>query len=105
MFKIWNQSLTAPASGRGKTGSTEISKDVQELCEIIKENGEKQEDGTYYVTFRTLFDLYENISENVVRDLLRARKLKLVTFEGEMLFQGRDDKTLIQLLQGPPVKE
>lgn len=35
----------------------------------------------------------------VVGLLLRARKYKLVEFEGETLFQGRDDKTPIYLLR------
>jgi hypothetical protein len=30
--------------------------------------------------------------------LLRARKHRLLDFEGEMLYQGRDDKKIITLL-------
>ncbi len=33
--------------------------------------------------------------------LLRARKHGLVSFEGETLFQGRDDKTIVTLNKDP----
>ena len=35
----------------------------------------------------------------VVGLLIRARKYKLVEFEGETLFQGRDDQTPVYLLR------
>ena len=38
------------------------------------------------------------ISNKVVGVLLRARKYGFVTFEGETLFQGRDDNVVITLL-------
>lgn len=45
--------------------------------------------------------IYVAISDKVVGLLLRARKHHLVDFEGEMLFQGRDDGTLIKLFKQP----
>uniref|UniRef100_A0A8C7F2P0 Si:dkey-29b11.3 n=1 Tax=Oncorhynchus kisutch TaxID=8019 RepID=A0A8C7F2P0_ONCKI len=51
------------------------------------------------VEFGKLFEHYVNISNKVVGILLRARKQGLVSFEGEMLWQGQDDRVLITLLQ------
>ena len=50
------------------------------------------------VTFGRLFERYTRISNKVVGMLLRARKQNLVHFEGEMLFQRRDDGVIITLL-------
>lgn len=48
-----------------------------------------------------LFDRYIRISDKVVGILMRARKHGLVDFEGEMLWQGRDDHVVITLLSEP----
>ncbi|EMP39086.1 Actin-binding Rho-activating protein [Chelonia mydas] len=61
--------------------------------------GEKGEDGNVRVTFRQLFETYVTISNKVVGILLRARKYGLVQFEGEMLWQGKDDNVIITLLE------
>ena len=50
------------------------------------------------ITFGRLFQIYTVISNKVVGVLLRARKYGFVTFEGETLFQGRDDNVVITLL-------
>lgn len=42
--------------------------------------------------------IYVHISDKVVGLLLRARKHKLVDFEGEILFQRRDDDVPIMML-------
>ena len=60
--------------------------------------GDEQPDGTVAVTFGRLFERYTRISNKVVGMLLRARKQNLVDFEGEMLFQRRDDNVVITLL-------
>uniref|UniRef100_A0AAY4E7V4 Costars domain-containing protein n=1 Tax=Denticeps clupeoides TaxID=299321 RepID=A0AAY4E7V4_9TELE len=56
-------------------------------------------DGRPAVDFGTLFERYVTISDKLVGVLLRARKQGLVHFEGEMLWQGRDDHVVITLLQ------
>ena len=76
-----------------------VSEDVVELCTIIETNGDKIDDQKSVITFGKLFDLYENISENLVAFLRRAKKFKFVEFEGEMLFQGKDNETKITLLK------
>ncbi|XP_015205225.2 actin-binding Rho-activating protein isoform X1 [Lepisosteus oculatus] len=83
---------------RGKDAHTHIGKEVQELCSIIKSIGESREDGRTVVEFGKLFERYVTISNKVVGVLLRARRQGLVAFEGEMLWQGRDDFVLITLL-------
>uniref|UniRef100_A0A914XEM1 Costars domain-containing protein n=1 Tax=Plectus sambesii TaxID=2011161 RepID=A0A914XEM1_9BILA len=103
----------APDYGRPKAGSlTErrgikaghhIGKQIIRVCEVITECGTEQPDGTVLITFGKLFSVYQYISDKIVGLLLRARKHKLVSFEGEMLFQRRDEDKLIVLLK--PLEE
>ena len=44
-----------------------------------------------------LFKIYNRINDKVVGLLIRARKKDLLSFEGEMLYQGKDDLTWIVL--------
>ncbi|XP_068996191.1 actin-binding Rho-activating protein [Embiotoca jacksoni] len=88
---------------RGKDAHSHISREVQELCEVIKNIGEpRDKDGdrkVITVEFAKLFEHYVTISNKLVGTLLRARKQRLVEFEGEMLWQGKDDHVVITLLQ------
>ena len=86
---------------RGKYAGAHISQEVKALCNVILQMGEEQPDGTVAVTFGRLFERYTRISNKVVGMLLRARKQNLVDFEGEMLFQRRDDNVVITLLRMP----
>lgn len=92
---------------RGKDAHTHVSKEVQELCEVIRNIGEMEDRhgdeggcGRKVVTvkFGKLFDHYVTISNKLVGILLRARKQKLVDFQGEMLWQGQDDHVVITLM-------
>ncbi|NXJ03000.1 ABRA protein, partial [Psophia crepitans] len=83
---------------RGKDAHSHVGKEVEELCLIIRSTGEVGEDGHVSVTFGQLFETYVTISNKVVGILLRARKHGLVHFEGEMLWQGKDDDVVITLL-------
>lgn len=47
--------------------------------------------------------IYNHINDKLVGLLLRARKHKLLDFEGEVLFQRRDDDVPVCLLM--PIKE
>ncbi|KDR10029.1 actin-binding Rho-activating protein-like isoform X1 [Zootermopsis nevadensis] len=93
---------------RGKRAYTHISKEVLQLCQIIYENGvpieEITEDGhnQIVITFGELFQIYTSISNKVVGVLLRARKHKFLDFEGETLFQRRDDDVPIILRKSLP---
>lgn len=88
---------------RGKQAAQHLANEITLLCEIIKKHGQPQEGSDEVVIrFKDLFELYKVISNKVVGLLLRARKHGLVRFEGEMLYQGRDDQVMITL--DPTVK-
>lgn len=86
---------------RGKQAGEHISREVIELCHNIADLGERHSDGTYTISFGDLFEAYTIISNKVVGMLMRARKHKLLTFKGEMLYQRRDEGIIITLLRIP----
>ena len=66
---------------------------------IIKHYGKKADNtDEYTVEFKTLFSVYNKISNKLVGLLIRCRKYGYVDFAGECLFQGRDDNVIIKLL-------
>lgn len=69
---------------------------------MIEEHGTPIEDGLAEIKFGELFRLYQVISNKVVGVLIRARKHGFVEFEGEMLYQKRDDHVIIKLVKSPP---
>ncbi|NXA45488.1 ABRA protein, partial [Nothocercus julius] len=84
---------------RAKRAQAHIHREMRDLCFIIESIAEPRHDGKIQVTFGELFDRYVRISDKVVGILMRARKHGLVDFEGEMLWQGRDDHVVITLLK------
>ncbi|CAL1266031.1 unnamed protein product [Larinioides sclopetarius] len=88
---------------RGMAAGAQISNEVLFLCEMIAQYGVPNEDSTASISFGELFQIYTTISNKVVGILLRARKHGLVYFEGEMLYQRRDDNVIITLLK--PIDE
>ncbi|XP_042695823.1 actin-binding Rho-activating protein [Centrocercus urophasianus] len=84
---------------RAKRAEAHIHREIKDLCFIIKTMAEPRSDGKIQVTFGELFERYVRISDKVVGILMRARKHGLVDFEGEMLWQGRDDNVIITLLK------
>ena len=86
---------------RGKSAGVHISHEIIELCDIISKMGHTLPNGTVGITFGVLFETYTRISNKLVGMLMRARKQKLIDFEGEMLFQRRDDDVVIYLLKMP----
>ncbi|KAG8582645.1 hypothetical protein GDO81_008145 [Engystomops pustulosus] len=84
---------------RGKDAHRHLGKEVEQLCLVIRNIGVTADDGLTSVTFGKLFDTYVTISNKLVGVLLRARKYGLLQFEGEMLWQGRDDHVVITLLE------
>ncbi|CAD5112729.1 DgyrCDS1946 [Dimorphilus gyrociliatus] len=75
-----------------------ITSEIEELCLMIESIGNQYPDG-WIISFRAIFEAYTKISSKVVGLLLRARKQGLVRFEGEMLFQRRDDSKEIKLVE------
>lgn len=89
-------------AARGRKAHQHVSKEIVELCEMIYIHGQMtgQQDQEYVgILFGDLFNLYTRISNKVVGVLQRARKYKLVSFEGETLFQGRDNETPVWLIR------
>lgn len=93
-----------PVSGskadvRGKKAGILINSEISHLCDMIWEFGEKGTDGTAWITFGELFQIYSRISNKLVGLLLRARKHGILDFKGEMLFQRQDDHVVIGLVK------
>ncbi|XP_038051700.1 actin-binding Rho-activating protein-like [Patiria miniata] len=84
---------------RGQAAGQRISGEIQNLIDVIQRVGRPCEDGRHQVTFGRLFEIYVKISNKLVGILLRARRQGLVAFEGEMLWQGKDDNVVITLLE------
>ncbi|EDW62836.1 translation initiation factor IF-2 [Drosophila virilis] len=86
---------------RGQKANMHVMKEMLELCQIIDSEGYqvKDEPTMRVIPFGELFNIYNYISDKVVGILLRARKHKLLDFEGEMLYQRRDDDVPIFLLR------
>ncbi|XP_011176855.2 uncharacterized protein LOC105208611 isoform X1 [Zeugodacus cucurbitae] len=86
---------------RGQKANMHVLREMLELCQIIDSEGYnvKDEPKMRVIPFGELFNIYNYISDKVVGILLRARKHKLVDFEGEMLFQRRDDDVPVFLLK------
>ncbi|EAW91907.1 actin binding Rho activating protein [Homo sapiens] len=84
---------------RAKRAEEHIYREMMDMCFIICTMARHRRDGKIQVTFGDLFDRYVRISDKVVGILMRARKHGLVDFEGEMLWQGRDDHVVITLLK------
>ncbi|KTG36254.1 hypothetical protein cypCar_00001931 [Cyprinus carpio] len=83
---------------RAKRAEAHIHREIDDMCFIIRTMADPDPDGYTRVSFGDLFDRYVRISDKVVGILMRARKHGKVAFEGEMLWQGRDDGVIITLL-------
>ena len=102
-MKKGQQGYGVPVAGsktdaRGKKAHERISNEIVELCAVIEDNGLKINEDQSTIKFGRLFDIYTVISNKLVGVLLRARKYGFVAFEGETLFQRRDDNVIITLL-------
>ncbi|XP_043712207.1 costars family protein [Telopea speciosissima] len=82
-----------------------VEEEVERLKEEIKRLGQMQPDGSYKVTFGTLFhdDRCANIFEALVGTLRAAKKRKIVGYDGELLLQGVHDNVEITLKPLLPV--
>ncbi|XP_031625362.1 actin-binding Rho-activating protein-like [Contarinia nasturtii] len=87
---------------RAQKANIHIYREMLQLCEIIDKRGYYQSEETpdlKVIPFGELFRIYTTISNKLVGVLLRARKHELVYFEGEILFQRRDDDVPIFMLK------
>ncbi|XP_075979554.1 actin-binding Rho-activating protein-like [Anticarsia gemmatalis] len=93
---------------RGAEAQARVCSEMKELCEIINEYGKapcksllppEMQCATKVIPFGELFTIYTVISDKLVGILLRTRKHQLTYFEGEVLFQKRDDDVPVFLMQ------
>ncbi|XP_076269232.1 actin-binding Rho-activating protein-like isoform X2 [Rhynchophorus ferrugineus] len=109
--KISKEDYGKPPKGslseqRSFKATIQVCREMLQLCEVINQFGEplfeaheKADDPRKVISFGMLFSIYTAISDKVVGMLIRARKYQLVDFEGECLFQRRDDHVPIILLK------
>merc|ERR1712137_118947 len=83
--------------GRAAAGEAKMRADICDVCEVIFKSGQRSEDGCAAIQFGELFEIYNRINDKVVGLLIRAKKKSLLDFEGEMLYQGRDDNAWVIL--------
>ncbi|XP_055386656.1 actin-binding Rho-activating protein-like [Condylostylus longicornis] len=86
---------------KGGKDSTALVREVIELCLAIDQHGQANDVQPHrkFITFGGLFDVYNYLSSKFLSILVKARKHGLVYFEGEMLYQGRDDDVPIFLVR------
>jgi len=84
---------------RGQKYQKGVTKEVIDLCRMIYNHGYRLNNGHTLMLFGEIFNIYQKISNKVVGILARARKNRLVHFEGETLWQGKNDETNVTLLR------
>jgi len=89
----------SPSEIRGQKYQQSVNEEVVDLCRVIESRGKNYSNGTSSIVFGELFNIYQKISNKVVGMLHRARKNRLVHFDGETLWQGENDTTNITLLR------
>jgi len=82
---------------RARAGEARMRAEICDVCEAVFHHGQRSEDGTAAIQFGSLFHMYNRINDKVVGLLIRARKKELLDFQGEMLYQRRDDEEWIVL--------
>jgi len=87
------------SEARAKKYHENCARELVELCAMVSEKGFTDMEGRRAILFGELFNAYRYISDKCSGLLLRARRYKLLDFEGEMLFQGRDDRKTITLIK------
>jgi len=84
---------------RGQKYQKAVNDEVIALCKMISMQGLRLTNGHTLILFGELFRIYQKISNKVVGILARARKNRLVHYEGETLWQGQDDEVNVTLLR------
>uniref|UniRef100_A0A182IQA8 Uncharacterized protein n=2 Tax=Anopheles atroparvus TaxID=41427 RepID=A0A182IQA8_ANOAO len=85
---------------RGKKANIQVYQEMLELCQVIDVDGQpvsKKNPDMKMIYFGELFNIYTHINDKLVGLLLRARKHEFIQFEGECLFQRRDDHVPVYL--------
>eukprot|EP00465_Bigelowiella_longifila_P008373 CAMPEP_0185259846 /NCGR_PEP_ID=MMETSP1359-20130426/8543_1 /TAXON_ID=552665 /ORGANISM="Bigelowiella longifila, Strain CCMP242" /LENGTH=151 /DNA_ID=CAMNT_0027845893 /DNA_START=12 /DNA_END=467 /DNA_ORIENTATION=- len=88
------------SAARAKRATEWVKEQVGILLGVIRRIGAKAgARGLHEIRFGTLFVAYQDISDTLVGILKRARKYKVVAFEGDMLWQGSSDNVVIALTE------
>lgn len=76
-----------------------VEKDLRVLVEALNRLGEPKDDGSKECAFLSLFadELVEQQLESLMGSLRAAKKRGIVSFEGQILLQGVNDKSIITL--------
>lgn len=82
---------------RVKKAELWVKQQIKMMIDTINYIGSPGPNGCYQTTFSELFVAYEKISDTCNGILKRAKKAKLLDFEGEILFQGGSDNVIIAL--------
>ncbi|KAA8495154.1 Costars family protein [Porphyridium purpureum] len=77
-----------------------VEEEIKHVIHFIKTLGKQNDKGQYELTFGDYFksDDVQNTLENPFATLKAAKKRKIIDFEGEMLWQGQNDSTVLTLL-------
>lgn len=81
-------SLTAE---RAAKAADWVTQEINKLIEVIRKIGSTNAQGQPFVCFGPLFYTYTDISDTLVGIMMRAKKRKLISYPGDMLFQGVHD--------------
>lgn len=76
-----------------------VDKELRKLIQEIQRLGAKNSDGLWEVKFGVLFEETANIFEALSGILKTAKKHKIVTYKGELLFQSYHDNVVITLIK------
>ncbi|KAJ1457672.1 costars-domain-containing protein, partial [Pelagophyceae sp. CCMP2097] len=82
---------------RWAKGKQWVEEQIAQMLQVIRDMGNLEADGTVTVLFGKLFYTYADISDSLVGILMRAKKRKLLYYDGDMLFQSKDDHVVITL--------
>ncbi len=103
LLRLWKSKLALDEKSptRGRRASTEmaelwIEQQIEALTAAIRRHGRVH--GQFHeITFGELLRSYDDISQTVVGILRRAKKLKIIEYEADVLFRGRSEAVLIRM--------
>jgi hypothetical protein len=75
-----------------------VLKQLLKLKSYLTKRGKRGNDGKLHMTFGELFEAVQGDMPTISGTLITARRLGIVAFEGETLFQGTSNKVDIVLL-------
>lgn len=95
----WGLNGAKSSSARADDASRWAREEMKKLVSEIKRLGQANSEGKTTVTYGDLMAGTDRLFEALLGTLLSAKRHKMVSFEPESLFQGRDDAAVITLLK------